>query len=69
MRLFSPIYAPWGLAATALMVFSALLEWGQATGAIRLGGGFRFVPYAMIAVGAAFVVVGAILMYVKEGPS
>lgn len=66
MRLFSPTYAPWGLAGTTLIVISAVLEWGQAKGAVRLVGGFRLVPGVLIALGIGFVVAGLIVMFLTE---
>ena len=67
MRLFSPTYAPWGLAATTLIVISALLEWGQRTGAVRLEGGFRALPIGLVLLGLAFVLAGLFAMFSAEG--
>ena len=69
MRLFSPAYAPWGLAATSLIVIAALLEWGKASGAVRLLGGFRLLPIGMIVLGIVFVLVGLFVMFMTEGTS
>ena len=69
MRLFSPTYAPWGLAASTLIVIAALLEWGQTTGAVRLASGFRALPIAMVLLGVGFVLAGLVVMFSAEGPS
>jgi hypothetical protein len=67
MRLFSPTYLPWGLAATTLVVVSALLEWGQRTGAVRLASGFRVLPLALILLSVGFVVGGLFALFATEG--
>jgi hypothetical protein len=69
MRLFSPAYAPWGLAATTLVVIAALLEWGQAIGAVQLRSGFRVLPVALVVFGIGFVIAGLVVMFSKEGSS